>query len=500
MSANPAILHSFYKLSVLMPVYNEIRTLRTIVGRVLSAPIELEIELVIVDDGSTDGSRELIKELAAADPRIKYVFHEHNQGKAAAVRTAIRTMTGDLALVQDADLEYNPADYPALLAPILEGVADAVFGSRLLAGKYRRVLYFWHTLGNKLLTLLCNVLNDINLTDMETGYKLVRADVLKAIPLTAEGFAFEPELTTKLAQWNLRLYEVPISYQGRTYAEGKKIGLKDLFHALWAMVKYRFFVSRFTTHNGFLLLQTLGKAKRYTGWVAHKLKPFVGRRVLEAGAGIGNFSEFLLDREALVCVDTDEFYLDRLRQRFGHLANVSFQELELTRIEESSALRQSRLDTIVCVNILEHVRDDAKVLRNFFQVLAPGGHAVMLVPAHPFLFSAIDQGLGHLRRYSVAQIKARLEKVGFEVVKCDGFNRLGSIGWFFFGKVLRSDSVSPYQIKLFTWLLPVAKVLEWVPVLPHLSLIVVARKPETSLRAATDDSQVVSSELTECSH
>ncbi len=257
----------FRTLSVLMPVYNEVRTLRTIVQRVLDAPIELDIELVIVDDGSTDGSRELILELARFEPRIKHVFHEHNQGKAAAIRTAIGAMTGELALIQDADLEYNPADYPALLRPMLEGLADAVFGSRFLSGQYRRVLYFWHTLGNRLLTTLCNVLNDINLTDMETGYKLIRADILRSIPLSSHGFALEPELTTKLAMWDLRLYEVPISYQGRTYAEGKKIGLRDLFAALLALVKYRFFSRQFTTHDGFLILQSVRRrADSIAGW------------------------------------------------------------------------------------------------------------------------------------------------------------------------------------------------------------------------------------------
>src|SRR5262249_12688883 len=198
----------------------------------------------------------------------------------------------------------------------------------------------------------CNVLNDINLTDMETGYKLVRADILRAIPLTANGFALEPELTTKLVQWGARLYEVPISYQGRTYAEGKKIGLKDLFVALWALFRYRFISSRFTTHEGFYVLQSVRRARGFNRWLVRQLTPYVGRRVLEAGAGIGNLSEFFLDRERLVCSDIEQFYIERLRQRFGHLSNLSFRELDLSQMENCSDLRQARLDTVICINVL----------------------------------------------------------------------------------------------------------------------------------------------------
>ena len=275
-------------LSVLMPVYNEVRTLERIVKAVLAAPIDLEIELVVVDDGSTDGSRELLAELADRDPRIRAILHPRNAGKAAAVRTAIREMTGDLAIVQDADLEYSPQDYPVMLQPVLDGLADAVFGSRFLTGRHRRVMYFWHTMVNNVLTLVCNMLNDVNLTDMETGYKLVRADVLRSIPLTADGFEFEPELTTKLARWGLRLYEVPISYAGRTYAEGKKIGWTDGVKALWALLKYRFFDQRFTTHEGFSILQSIRRARRFNTWMVDQFREFIGRRVLEGGCGIGN--------------------------------------------------------------------------------------------------------------------------------------------------------------------------------------------------------------------
>jgi glycosyltransferase involved in cell wall biosynthesis len=474
--------HRFHKLSVLMPVFNEVRTLRTIVSRVLNAPVDIAIELVMVDDGSTDGSREIIAELAQDEPRIKCIFHDKNQGKAGAVRTAIQAMTGDLALIQDADLEYNPADYPALLRPMTEGVADAVFGSRFLTGSYRRVLYFWHTLCNRLLTLLCNVLNDINLTDMETGYKLVRADILRAMPLTANGFAVEPELTTKLVQWGARLYEVPISYQGRTYAEGKKIGLKDLFVALWALFRYRFLSSRFTTHEGFYVLQSVRRARGFNRWLVRQLTPFVGRRVLEAGAGIGNLSEFFLDREQLVCADIEQFYIERLSQRFGHLSNLSFRELDLSQMENCSDLRQTRLDTVICINVLEHIEDDAKVLRNFYQLLQPGGHALLLVPADPRLYTGVDRALGHFRRYTHDELGAKLSAAGFELVESKGFNRMGTLGWYVSGKWFGRTTISPRQMKLYERLLPIAKLIERLPLLPHLSVIAIGRKPLASVK------------------
>ena len=485
----------FQKLSVLMPVYNEVRTLRTIVERVLNAPVDIEIELVIVDDGSTDGGRELIAELAATDPRIKYLFHEKNQGKAGAIRTAIAAMTGDLALIQDADLEYNPADYPALLRPMQDGLADAVFGSRFLSGQYRRVLYFWHTLGNRLLTTLCNVLNDVNLTDMETGYKLVRADILRSIPLTANGFALEPELTTKLAMWDLRLYEVPISYQGRTYAEGKKIGLKDLFAAIWTLVYVRFFSRRFTTHEGFLILQSVRGARGFNRWLVRQLSPYVGRRVLEAGSGIGNLTEHFLDRERLACVDLDPFYVERLQQRYGHLANLSFHEVDLSQLENCSDLRSAKLDTIICINVLEHIGDDAKVLRNFYQLLKPGGHTLILVPSDPRLYTGMDKTLGHFRRYTADELTAKLQAAGFDVVASQGFNRLGTLGWYVSGKLLGRTTLSAGQMKMYERMLPLAKLVERVGILPPLSIIAVGRKPQVAAPGTVDSDYPQDEEL-----
>jgi glycosyltransferase involved in cell wall biosynthesis len=222
------------RLSVVVPVYNEVHTVERLLRRVREVPLWLEV--IVVDDGSTDGTRDVLPKLEGTVIDT-LIFHERNQGKGAALRTGFAHATGDVVVVQDADMEYNPREFPMLLQPILSGRADAVYGSRFLGGPHR-VLFFWHSVGNRLLTLLSNMFTDVNLTDMETCYKMVRTELLHSLPLSANRFGIEPELTARLAQARARIYELPISYDGRSYAEGKKIGWRDGVSALWCIFRY----------------------------------------------------------------------------------------------------------------------------------------------------------------------------------------------------------------------------------------------------------------------
>jgi glycosyltransferase involved in cell wall biosynthesis len=227
------------KVSIVVPVYNESQTIRKIIDAIKAVPLSKEI--IVTDDCSTDGTRELLKQIEQTDdPEIKILFHEVNQGKGAALRTGFAFATGDITVVQDADLEYDPLEIPALIKPILDGKADAVFGSRFLSGPHR-VLFFWHYVGNKFLTTFSNMLTNLNLTDMETCYKAIRTDVLKQIRLKSDRFGFEPEITAKLAKRGCRIYEIPVSYSGRDYSEGKKIGWRDGVAAFWHILRFRLF-------------------------------------------------------------------------------------------------------------------------------------------------------------------------------------------------------------------------------------------------------------------
>ena len=224
------------RISVVVPIYNERATLRELIDRVLA--VSFDMEIICVDDGSTDGSREILNELQKKYPTIRVFLQDQNSGKGAALRRGIEEARGEFVLIQDADLEYDPAEYPLLLEPLISGKADVVYGSRFMGGRPHRVLYFWHSVGNRILTLFSNAVTDLNLTDMETCYKAFRREVIQSIPLEEDRFGFEPEITVKISKRRLRVYEVGISYAGRTYEEGKKIGWKDGIRALWVLLKY----------------------------------------------------------------------------------------------------------------------------------------------------------------------------------------------------------------------------------------------------------------------
>src|SRR5579872_4590268 len=289
----------------------------------------MDRELIIVDDCSTDGTGAILDRIAGETPSIRLIRKKVNEGKGASVRTAIQEASGDFCLVQDADLEYDPSEYPRLLRPLLDGHADAVFGSRYLVSEQTRVLPFWHSMINKYLTLLSNMFCNLNLTDMETGYKVFRTDLLKSIPIRSNRFGFEPEITMKCAKRKLRIYEVPISYHGRTYEEGKKIGWKDGLKALGVILKFWLIDDLYATPYGRAFLNNLTGTPQYLSWLARVLRPHVGDTVLEVGAGIGNITGRLMARRLrYVAAEKDPLHLHALRNRFLRTPNVEVRHID----------------------------------------------------------------------------------------------------------------------------------------------------------------------------
>jgi glycosyltransferase involved in cell wall biosynthesis len=465
------------RLSLIMPCFNERATLRAIVRRVLDAPpAEMEKELIIVDDASTDGSREILNDLAQAHPQIKALYHDRNRGKGAAIRTAQRACTGDVVIIQDADLEYDPRCYPDLITPILAGQADVVYGSRFAGGRPRRALLFWHEVGNRLLTLISNMATDLNLTDMETCYKAFRRNYFQGIPLRSRRFGFEPEITAKVAKLGLRVYEVPIEYHGRTYFAGKKIGWKDGVTALCTIVRYWLTDGLAGMDEGLETLQAMRHARRYNAWIFLRIAPFIGERVLEAGTGIGNITQHMLSRQLVIALDHNPHYVERMRHAFGHNPNVRVELFDLTDISAYERFKSDRLDTIICINVLEHVEPDVGVLRTFQSILAPGGRAIILVPQGPSLYGSIDKALGHHRRYTQEELAGKMSEAGFAVEHISGLNRTAPLGWLVNGRILKRKAVPVNQVRLLDAFVPLIRILDRVLPLPALSLIAIGRK------------------------
>jgi glycosyltransferase involved in cell wall biosynthesis len=438
-------------LSILVPLYNEEEFIAPLLERVLNArlPDGLEREIIVVDDASDDGSAEAAAAVAAMYPNvIRLVRRQVNQGKGAAVRTALEHARGEFCIIQDADLEYDPNEYPKLLKPLLEGKADVVYGSRFLAAGERRVLYFWHALANWMLTTFCNMAADLNLTDMETCYKACRTSLLQSIPIRSNRFGIEPELTMKLAQREARIYETPISYHGRTYEEGKKIGLSDAAAAFAIILRY-WIVKDIYKEAGPEVLETLAGAPRFNRWMAGTVAPFLGRSVLEIGAGIGNLTRHLSQRrERYIATDTDEEHLARLRTRLQHRPNLEIRRCDLGAPPDFQALEES-VDSVVCLNVLEHIEDDLTGLRNMHKALRAGGRAIVLVPHGPEIFSVLDTALGHYRRYTHEELKDKMYQAGLRVERIVDFNRISRPGWYLNGKLLKRATISPLQLRVF---------------------------------------------------
>ncbi len=467
------------RLSILVPVYNERAVVETSLAKVMESrlPEGVDREVILVDDCSTDGTSEILARIAAAHPEMRLISKKVNEGKGAAIRTAIQHATGDFCLVQDADLEYDPSEYSKLLRPLLDGHADAVFGSRYLTAEQTRVLPFWHSLMNKTLTTLSNMFCNLNLTDMETCYKVFRTDLLKSIPIRSNRFGFEPEITMKSSKRKLRIYEVPISYHGRTFEEGKKIGWKDGVKALVAIVYFWIVDDLYVEPYGRGHLHNITGTPQYVSWLTRMLRPHLGDRVLEVGAGIGNLAARMMGkRQVYVAVEKDPLYLHALRNRFLRTPNVQVKKVDP---EDGVAFRElpGSMNTVVAAGVLEFVNDPAKVVQHLAGQMAPGGKLLVIVPNSQSLYCNLDKTLGHKKRFDSGELGRLIADAGLEVTSIRSFNSVGCLAWLINGKLLGSTRLNRLTLKVFDKTIWIWRRIDPILPWPGLTLFAVATRP-----------------------
>jgi SAM-dependent methyltransferase len=477
--ADRAPVSRAFHLTVIVPVRNERPVVEASIRRLLSVRHELirSLEVIAVDDGSRDGSARVLEALALEDRRLIVATHAAPRGKGAAIRTALAMATGEVVVVHDADLEYDPADIPSLLVPFAQEGADAVFGSRYLSAPYRRALGFRHSLINRVLTSLSNWFTDLALTDVETCYKAVSAELLKSIPLRSDDVRIEIELAFKLSKRRARIFEAPIRYMPRGPGEGRKIGARDGFLALAAML--RFWLIDDLYHDdeyGSRILVELEKTQRFNAWMANTLKPYVGTRVLEIGAGIGNLTGQFIPRDRYVASDVNPHDLRYLGAYATGKPYLRARHIDVQDPADFDGLA-GEFDTAIALNVIEHLPHPEAAVRNLYTALAPGGRAVILVPQGPALFGTLDTGLGHYLRYTETGLTTLLTDAGFTIETVFDFNRVSVPGWWVNGRVLKRQTFSPLQLKVFDALLPVLRRIDRVWPWPGLSVIAIGVKP-----------------------
>jgi len=472
-------------LSVIVPVYNEEYLLEESLNRlfvITDSPYISKVQVVVVDDASNDGTVIIIEKLSRELPSKNGLFnwcfikHEQNKGKGEAIKTALQFLTGDITIIHDADLEYFPSDITRMIPLFITEHADAVYGSRFLPHEYRRVLMFRHELGNRLITFLSNLFSNLNLTDVETCYKAIKTDLLKSIPLHSADFRFEIEITMKLAKRKARIFEMPITYSGRTYEEGKKIKWPDGFKALWAIIKYGFSDDIFTEDNyGGRILARLSEAEKFNRWMVDMFIPYVGQNVLEIGAGIGTVTKKVIPRKRYYATDINEYYLTSINSLKENKPYLNVTYLNVNDVA-SFKKTQGHFDTIICLNVIEHVDDDALALRNIADLLENNGRAVILVPRGAWLFGSLDEVVGHRRRYSKKMLESLAQTARLDIITIIPFNRISVIPWYLNGKVLKKRTFGLFQIYVMNHLTPLLRVIDKFIPLPSLSFIAIMEK------------------------
>jgi glycosyltransferase involved in cell wall biosynthesis len=492
-------------LSVLVPVYDEEHLVAASLERLTvleSSPCLSRVQVVVVDDCSRDRTWEVLRRFEAErtgrpGSKLEWIFlrHDQNGGKGRAIRTALARADCEITVIHDADLEYHPKDLLRIVTVFEEEKADAVLGSRFAGGESRRVLLFHHELGNRFLTLLTNLVTNLNLTDMETCYKAVRTDLLKSIPIVSNDFRLEPELCIKLAKREARIFEIPISYSGRTYQEGKKINWRDGLRALAAIARFAASDDVFVAdEHGSHVTGRLSRAPRFTRWMADTIRPYCGARVLEIGSGRGSVTRHLVPRERYVASDIDPLALHTLRALQADRPYLSAEYCDITDVD-SFPRTEGGFDTVVALNVVEHVEDDRRALRNLRSVLAPGGRAIVLVPHRQELFGSLDEVLGHKRRYSEESLRALAREAGFTVRELLRFNRVGTPAWWLNARLLRRRTFGLGQILALNALTPIFRRVDAALPFEPLSLVAILEPaPEgvdarTAGRGATNGAQ-----------
>lgn len=474
-------------LALVIPCYNEAATIKSVVDRVLTSPFTDQV--IVVDDGSTDGSLEIV--LSIADDRVRVIAQGINLGKGAALRRGFAEVTSPYVMAQDADLEYDPDDYEAMIAPLRDGVADAVFGSRF-TGNPHRVLYYWHAVANRWLTLASNAVTNLNLSDVTTGAKAFRREVIQSLELEQDRFGIEFEITAKLAEADWRIFEVGVSYDGRTYEEGKKFRWTDGALSVYWIARYSPLGSRLTNPRRTLAhsrdvsfeeadseledsLDNLDGASNYADWIVAMVAPHIRGDIIEIGAGHGTMAARLTTLGHVTANEPSTRAVAVLHERFGNDPLVTVAEGYAADV-----MTPGSFDAAVMINVLEHIPDDLGVLRGIFDGLRPGGTLAVFVPAHEALYSHFDHVIGHRRRYRRSTLNQVLSQAGFDIVDLRYVNVPGAFAWLLIARLLRKQPTESSAARVFDRVIvPVLRRFETGRTPPFgLSLLAIGRRPD----------------------